>query len=277
MTTIPDPSRKTKLVPPTTPDFGACQKTIRLYPSSNYVFATKDAQVEDDASVQARMLRLKGMYNETGMLRYVEGVFLCHEFGTPYVFMLQLSNNFFKLPGEYLKPDETDEEAGLLKRLAEKLSPQHSGNQSSSWSVLDCLAQWWRPNFEVFMYPFLPPHISRPKECKKTFLISLPEKMAFFVPSNMTFLAVPLFELYDNPTRYGPQLSALPHYLSRYNFECVGKDGNVVSRFPGSSPASVDAPQTLNVKGPVVSKPQDRDAEARGQGEDKNDAMSELE
>lgn len=38
------------------------------------------------------------------------------------------------------------------------------------------------------------------------------------VPKNMKLLAVPLFELYDNSQRYGPQLAAIPHLLSRYNF-----------------------------------------------------------
>lgn len=36
------------------------------------------------------------------------------------------------------------------------------------------------------------------------------------VPKNMKLLAIPLFELYDNAARYGPQLSAIPHLLSRY-------------------------------------------------------------
>lgn len=40
------------------------------------------------------------------------------------------------------------------------------------------------------------------------------------VPKNMKLLAVPLFELYDNATRYGGQLSAIPHLLSRYDFAC---------------------------------------------------------
>jgi len=34
----------------------------------------------------------------------------------------------------------------------------------------------------------------------------------------MKLLAVPIFELYDNPTRYGPQLSALAHLLGRFRF-----------------------------------------------------------
>ena len=49
----------------------------------------------------------------------------------------------------------------------------------------------------------------------------------------MKLLAVPLFELYDNTARYGPQLSAIPHLLSRYRFEFVDEDGNVAAATPG--------------------------------------------
>jgi len=52
----------------------------------------------------------------------------------------------------------------------------------------------------------------------------------------MKLLAVPLFELYDNTARYGPQLSAIPHYLSRYRFEFLDEDGNVSSVTPGGGP-----------------------------------------
>lgn len=52
----------------------------------------------------------------------------------------------------------------------------------------------------------------------------------------MKLLAVPLFELYDNTARYGPQLSAIPHLLSRYNFEFVNEHGEVVAATPGASP-----------------------------------------
>ena len=105
-------------------------------------------------------------------------------------------------------------------------------------------------------YPFVPAHITKPKECKKLFLVQLPERSEWLivsgnvtfvltdglarlevlaVPKNMKLLAIPLFELYDNaaryvrisnilshplnwPCSYGPQLSAIPHLLSRYNF-----------------------------------------------------------
>lgn len=52
----------------------------------------------------------------------------------------------------------------------------------------------------------------------------------------MKLLAVPLFELYDNTARYGPQLSAIPHLLSKYNFEFVNENGEVVAATPGIGP-----------------------------------------
>ena len=58
------------------------------------------------------------------------------------------------------------------------------------------------------------------------------------MPKNMKLLAVPLFELYDNTARYGPQLAAIPHLLSRYNFEFVDEEGNVCAVTPGGEPAS---------------------------------------
>lgn len=58
----------------------------------------------------------------------------------------------------------------------------------------------------------------------------------------MKLLAVPLFELYDNSQRYGPQLSAIPHLLSRYNFEFVDENGNVVAQTPRGAPLQNKVP-----------------------------------
>ena len=68
----------------------------------------------------------------------------------------------------------------------------------------------------------------------------------------MKLLAVPLFELYDNTARYGPQLSAIPHLLSRYNFEFVDEDGNVVAMTPGGAPGTsptAESPRTKVLAG----------------------------
>lgn len=64
----------------------------------------------------------------------------------------------------------------------------------------------------------------------------------------MKLLAVPLFELYDNTARYGPQLSAIPHLLSRYNFEFVNESGETVAATPGTGPEGF-VPQTKVLTG----------------------------
>lgn len=70
-------------------------------------------------------------------------------------------------------------------------------------------------------------------------------KEVLSVPKNMKLLAVPLFELYDNTARYGPQLAAIPHLLSRYNFEFVDEQGNICAMTPGSEPATAGGRPTM--------------------------------
>ncbi|KAF1346028.1 nucleotide hydrolase-domain-containing protein [Delphinella strobiligena] len=253
MTTVTKTAQQSSYPPIQPPDFNANQpKTIRLYPLSNYTFGTKETQPEEDPSVSARLTRLEKHYAEYGMRRTCEGILVCHEHNHPHVLMLQIANAFFKLPGDYLEHD-ADEITGFKARLNERLAP--SGSQFSNdgnegeWEVADTLAQWWRPNFETFMYPFLPPHVSRPKECKKLYFIQLPKSKVLSVPKNMKLLAVPLFELYDNAQRYGPQLSAIPHLLSKYNFEFVDEAGNVVSATPGGGPNESSVPITKVLAG----------------------------
>ncbi len=64
---------------------------------------------------------------------------------------------------------------GLRRKLTTQLSPE-AASLAFSWDVADCIGIYWRPNFDVSMYPYLPAHITRPKEVKKIFLVRLPEK-----------------------------------------------------------------------------------------------------
>jgi cleavage and polyadenylation specificity factor subunit 5 len=79
--------------------------------------------------------------------------------------------------------------------------------------------------------------------------MKLTEAEVLSVPKNMKLLAVPLFELYDNTPRYGPQLSAIPHLLSRYNFEFVDEKGQVVAVTPGGGPNNGYVPKTKVLAG----------------------------
>jgi hypothetical protein len=63
-------------------------------------------------------------------------------------------------PGDYLKPGEDDID-GLKARLDDRLAPPVGTAQfgeghgmNNDWEIGDCLAQWWRPNFETFMVRF---------------------------------------------------------------------------------------------------------------------------
>lgn len=48
------------------------------------------------------------------------------------------------------------------------------------WTVEDTIGNWWRPNFEPPQYPYVPPHITKPKEHKRLFLVQLAEKGKYF-------------------------------------------------------------------------------------------------
>lgn len=83
------------------------------------------------------------------------------------------------------------------------------------WVVEDCVGNWYRPNFEPPRYPYIPAHITKPKEHTRLFLVQLPQKALFAVPRNYKLVAAPLFELFDNAKGYGPVISTLPQTLSR--------------------------------------------------------------
>lgn len=188
---------------------------LPTYPLTNYTFGTKEALYERDSSVPARFQRMREEFEKIGMRRSVEGVLLVHEHGLPHVLLLQLGTTFFKLPGGELNMGE-DEVEGLKRLMTEILGRQDGVKQD--WVIEDTVGNWWRPNFEPPQYPYVPPHITKPKEHKRLYLVQLPEKALFAVPKNYKLVAAPLFELYDNAQGYGPIISSLPQALSRFNF-----------------------------------------------------------
>jgi len=189
-------------------------KSAKLFPLGNYTFGTKEPLYERDPSVQARFTRMREDYKQHGMRQTVEAVLLVHEHGLPHVLLLQLGNTFFKLPGGEVAKGES--QVNALKRLL--TDTLGKPDQPISWQVEDTVANWWRPNFEPPQYPYLPAHITKPKEHKRMFLVQLPEKALFAVPRNYKLVAAPLFELYDNSAGYGPIIASLPVALSRTNF-----------------------------------------------------------
>uniref|UniRef100_A0AAZ1WWP6 Cleavage and polyadenylation specificity factor subunit 5 n=1 Tax=Oreochromis aureus TaxID=47969 RepID=A0AAZ1WWP6_OREAU len=212
---VPPPSRSSTGWPRSAPvQFGnkygpakplTLERTINLYPLTNYTFGTKEPLYEKDSSVAARFQRMREEFDKMGMRRTVEGVLIVHEHRLPHVLLLQLGTTFFKL----FSCTGASQFASLLQILGRQ------DGVKQDWVIDDCIGNWWRPNFEPPQYPYIPAHITKPKEHKKLFLVQLQEKALFAVPKNYKLVAAPLFELYDNAPGYGPIISSLPQLLSR--------------------------------------------------------------
>lgn len=199
---------------------GAGQTAYSVFPVGNYKFGAKQPKPEKDNLTESRLLRIKQKYDAEGVRRTVDAILLVAQHSHPHVLLLQYGqSHFFKLPGGKLKPDE-DEVAGLRRKLELYLSPE-SELLRSPWDIGEAVGCWSRPNFDTVFYPYNPPHITRPKEVKKLFMVQLPEATYFGVPKNYNLVAVPLFELYDNYSRYGPVIASIPSMLSRLRLNTV--------------------------------------------------------
>mmetsp|Transcript_18174 Transcript_18174/g.37877 ORF Transcript_18174/g.37877 Transcript_18174/m.37877 type:complete len:253 (+) Transcript_18174:2568-3326(+) len=162
-------------------------------------------------------------FHEQGIRRSVAAILLVQSHRFPHLLLLQENSpsKRFLLPGGRLRPGEGDED-GLRRKLCSKLGVEETvSDASSNWDVSDRVATWWAPDFGDRMYPYCPAHVSTPKERLCVFLVPLIEPRTFSVSPAYELLAVPLFEIYGNPTRYGPLISSVPTVISRYRVNYV--------------------------------------------------------
>jgi len=208
------------------------QPKIDLFPISNFTFTKKKIDLkslggpfsEREMTQAQRLSQLKEFYEQNGKRRSVEACLLFHQHNHPHVFALQQDEAYFTLPGGWCEPRE-DEITCLRRYLTALLGPAENLPQPK-WEIIEPLCQWTRPDFEAAMYPYQPPHVTRPKEVKTVFLVSLPEKTdgkqtIIGIPDEMHVVALPLFELYENTRRYGTIMASLPLCLSRFFMNCL--------------------------------------------------------
>ena len=50
-----------------------------------------------------------------------------------------------------------------------------------SIQIGECIGVWYRSHFDAFMYPYQPPHASRPREVKRVYVVPLQDKQYFAV------------------------------------------------------------------------------------------------
>jgi len=155
--------------------------TYSIYDVSNYRFGTKDDTNNKDQSMSARLARMRSEYSRQGMRRTVEAVILVHTNNHPHVLVLEDQGQIM-LPGGRLRPGEGEIE-GLKRKLRNKLAPKDP-DLHVDFEVCEVLGMMYRPNFEPVVYPYLPPHVTRPKELRRLYLVLLPERAHLQIRNN---------------------------------------------------------------------------------------------
>ncbi|KAF0977225.1 hypothetical protein FDP41_003878 [Naegleria fowleri] len=195
-------------------------KMVDLYDFRSIKFVKKNSQVEKDKSVPERMKRMEANYQQHGMKRTVEAAIAVNIHGHPHIMLLRIGNNqkgFYKLPGGRCRRGETEEEC-LKRKLTKRLAPEDPNEPMPEWIVHGVISVWYRPNFETLLYPYCPAHITKPKERKLIYLVTVPAGCTIAYPKNYEFIPVPLFDLYENSKKFGPIISSLPQVSSKFEF-----------------------------------------------------------
>ncbi|CAJ1043733.1 Nucleotide hydrolase, putative [Leishmania guyanensis] len=149
----------------------------------------------------------------------------------------------YRLPGGRCRRGEA-EEGCLLRKLGRHLlneaktpaGASEVANTGNSDTVVDVgmahnaskagrffrigevLSTWYRPHFTPHMYPYVPAHIaaSSVREVRTVYLVHVEPTVYFnMVQEGVELVAAPLFDLYENSSKYGPIISSLPVLLSR--------------------------------------------------------------
>lgn len=231
------------------------QPSVRiLYPLSNYAFAPrkikefqdykhKEAQAKEAAAKDNKFYKEKPFrndqiptnnlyfknlkaYNDSyGTRRYLQFLIVVAGEKEPIVMVFKDKDQSM-LPGGYLNHDESEEEGG--KRLLKVLfnHEDDDDNPDSEMTVGETVGRWWRTDLKPNVYPYLPRHVTRPKELVKVVLVNLPKRKNFQFPETFrTFHPCVLVDLYDVGE---PELRAIPLFLSSFIFNYADDKGEVI-------------------------------------------------
>lgn len=94
----------------------------------------------------------------------------------------------------------------------------NTSKAGSFFRVGEVMATWYRSHFTPHMYPYVPAHIASGsvREVRTLFLVHMEPTVYFnVVQDGVELVAAPLFDLYENTSKYGPIVASLPVLLSR--------------------------------------------------------------
>lgn len=203
-----------------------------VYSESNYSFEFDSTLNSKWGSGDAEELFRKRQeaYLREGTRRSVAAVFLVHRQEYPHVLLLldqqqqrhslvMFKYKTWQRPREVLhdkllrhliKPDQSSKR----KWVAQQLS-----SEGSEMEVGEFLGEWWRGEFDDELIPYLPPHVTRPKERVRVHQVQLSPRCSFRIPTGFCLTAVPIFDL--SPQRQGLAISGLSHVLARFSIRLM--------------------------------------------------------
>ncbi|OEH77256.1 pre-mRNA cleavage factor Im 25 kDa subunit 2 [Cyclospora cayetanensis] len=199
-----------------------------VYPESNYSFEYDSALGRKWSAGVAEELLLKRQeaYMREGTRRSVAALFLVHRAEYPHVLLLldqkqqkhslvTFKYKTWQKPREVLYDKLQKHLIKLEQGSKRKWVAQQASAEGAEMEVGEFLGEWWRGEFDDELVPYLPPHVTRPKERVRVHQVQLPYRCSFRVPMGFCLTAIPIFEL--TPHRVGTAIGGLSHILARFS------------------------------------------------------------
>lgn len=105
-------------------------------------------------------------------------------------------------------------------RVLRSLLLKSDESDRTEWVTGEVIGQLWRPEFDDVILPYLPPHVSRPKENIKLLRVTLPPRCVLACSDRERLEFVSVSDIRSGgPDEYNDVLRSLPLLLSRYVFK----------------------------------------------------------
>lgn len=193
---------------------------VRIPDLNQFTYGTGGGDIGDEERDETRVdkiERLRNLFSTSGTVNSVRAIVLVHIHSHPHVLLLEKnSTKATVIPGGLLTPGE-DDETGLQRLLQKKMCLVEG-----SYEIGEMIATWYRPQFTNHLYPYLPVHVTMPKEIERWYIVSLPEKGSIAISPKYRLCAVPFYDLQEyDTTKFGNQIGNIPLLVSRFNIQPV--------------------------------------------------------
>ncbi|ELP92125.1 Cleavage and polyadenylation specificity factor subunit, putative [Entamoeba invadens IP1] len=192
---------------------------LKIYPITNYKIITQpDTSKIKLQSSHHRMDVLREFVEKNHVSRVcVYGVILVNNMGFPCLLTLQPSKGSTataesQLIGGKLKVGEDDPVEGLKRKMRDKLNLEYGIH----YDIGELLGVFYRINYDKYLYPYIPPHVTLPKEIIKVYMIHMKESCKFGVLDSVSLNSLPLYDLLNNTDLFDVVLCNIPTLISRY-------------------------------------------------------------